>query len=132
ILDVDQPTVGLLNIGIEEIKGNESVKEAGRLLRETELPNFSYFGFIEGDDIGNGTVDVVVTEGFTGNVALKTAEGTAKQIEAYLRGALSRTLLARIGYLLARGAFTAVKEKIDPGRANGGVFLGLEGVVIKS
>src|SRR5437762_1059571 len=112
VFDVDQPTVGLLNIGIEEIKGIEAVKEAGRVLREGQFPNLSYFGFVEGDDIGKGTVDVVVTEGFTGNIALKTAEGTAKQIEAYLRSALSRTLMAKIGYLLARGAFATLKEKI--------------------
>lgn len=132
VFDVDQPTVGLLNVGVEEIKGIEPVKEAGRVLREGEFPHLSYYGFVEGDDIGKGTVDVVVTEGFTGNIALKTAEGTAKQIMSYLRAALSRTLMARIGYLFARGAFAALRDKIDPGRANGGVFLGLEGVVIKS
>jgi glycerol-3-phosphate acyltransferase PlsX len=82
--------VGLLNIGVEEIKGNEAVKEAGRLLRELNLP-LHYHGYVEGDDIGKGTVDVVVTEGFTGNVALKAAEGTAKQISSFLKSALTRT-----------------------------------------
>ena len=124
--------MGLLNVGTEEIKGIETVKEAARLLREANLPNLDYRGFVEGDDLGKGTVDVVVTEGFTGNIALKTAEGTAKQIGEYLRAAMSRTLTARIGYLLARQAFSALRDKMDPRKVNGGVFLGLEGVVVKS
>ncbi|RVU21833.1 phosphate acyltransferase PlsX [Methylobacterium oryzihabitans] len=132
VFDLDRPTVGLLNVGTEEMKGNEAVKEAARLLRESDLPNLSYHGFVEGTDLGLGTTDVVVTEGFTGNIALKTAEGTAKQIAAYLKGAMGRTLMAKIGYLFARGAFDALKAKMDPSRANGGVFLGLEGIVIKS
>src|SRR5918911_4176693 len=132
LFDIECPTVGLLNVGIEEIKGVEMVKEAGRLLREANLPNLAYRGFVEGDDLGKGTVDVVVTEGFTGNIALKTAEGTAKQIAEYLRAAMSRTLRAKIGYLFARQAFNALKDKMDPRKVNGGVFLGLEGVVVKS
>lgn len=132
VFDIERPTVGLLNVGVEEIKGVEEVKTAGRMLRDAELPALSYFGFVEGDDIGKGTVDVVVTEGFSGNIALKTAEGTAKQLAAYLRSAMSRTLMARIGYLFARGAFDALREKMDPRKANGGVFLGLDGIVIKS
>jgi glycerol-3-phosphate acyltransferase PlsX len=132
VFDIEKPSVGLLNVGVEEIKGVEEVKAAGRILRETELPGLSYFGFVEGDDLGKGTVDVVVTEGFSGNIALKTAEGTAKQIGEYLRNAMSRTLMARIGYVFARRAFAALKEKMDPRRANGGVFLGLNGIVIKS
>ncbi len=132
VLGRDQPTVGLLNVGVEEIKGLEEVKEAGRILREAHFPNMIYHGFVEGDDLGAGTCDVVVTEGFTGNIALKTAEGTAKQIAKYLRSAMGSTLLSRLGYFLARGAFAKLREKMDPRRANGGVFLGLEGVVIKS
>jgi phosphate acyltransferase len=132
VLGIERPTVGLLNVGTEEIKGVEMVKEAGRILRETNLPQFAYHGFVEGDDIGKGTVDVVVTEGFTGNIALKTAEGTAKQIGEYLRAAMSRTWTAKIGYLLAKQAFDALREKMDPRRVNGGVFLGLGGIVIKS
>jgi phosphate acyltransferase len=132
VLDLDRPSVGLLNVGVEEIKGVEAVKEAGRILRESALPHLDYHGFVEGDDLGKGTVDVVVTEGFTGNIALKTAEGTAKQIGEYLRAAMGRSLMSRIGYLFARGAFAALKEKMDPRKANGGVFLGLEGIVIKS
>lgn len=131
LLGLERPTVGLLNIGVEEVKGLEGVKEAGRLLRDLGLP-LEYKGFIEGDDIGKGTVDVVVTEGFTGNIALKTAEGTAKQLSTYLKLALNRTLLARLGALLAAGAFATLRERMDPRKHNGGVFLGLNGIVVKS
>jgi glycerol-3-phosphate acyltransferase PlsX len=132
VFDIERPTVGLLNVGVEEIKGVEQVKEAGRILKEANLPNLAYAGFVEGDDIGKGTTDVVVTEGFAGNIALKTAEGTAKQIGEYLKSAITRSLLARIGYLFAYGAFRALRHKMDPRRVNGGVFLGLDGVVVKS
>ena len=132
LFGLDRPTVGLLNIGVEEAKGLEEVREAGRILRDERLPGLDYLGFVEGNDIGKGTVDVVVTEGFAGNIALKTAEGTARQIAEYLKGAMSRSLGARIGYLFARSAFRQLRERMDPGRANGGVFLGLNGIVIKS
>jgi glycerol-3-phosphate acyltransferase PlsX len=132
LFDIERPTVGLLNIGVEEVKGLEQVREAGRILREGNFPHLDYHGFVEGDDIGKGTVDVVVTEGFAGNIALKTAEGTARQFAQYLRGAMNRTWTARLGYLLARNAFQTLREKMDPRKANGGVFLGLNGVVIKS
>jgi len=132
IFDLPRPTVGLLNVGVEEIKGVEEVRLAGRLLKEAAHPNLAYHGFVEGDDLGRGTVDVVVTEGFAGNIALKTAEGTARQISQYLRQAMSRTLMARLGYLLARSAFDRLREKLDPRKVNGGVFLGLNGIVIKS
>jgi len=132
IFGVERPTVGLLNVGVEEVKGLEDVKEAGLLLREANLPTMDYRGFVEGDDIGKGTVDVVVSEGFTGNIALKTAEGTARQIGEYLRAAMSRTLMARIGYVFARGAFQRLREKMDVRKINGGVFLGLNGIVVKS
>jgi len=132
LFGIDRPTVGLLNIGVEEVKGLEQVREAARVLREENLPGLDYFGFVEGNDIGKGTVDVVVTEGFAGNIALKTAEGTARQIGEYLRGAMSRSIGARLGYLLARSAFRQLRERMDPRRANGGVFLGLNGIVIKS
>ena len=132
LFDLERPTIGLLNIGVEEVKGLDQVREAGRILRDTPRETLDYVGFVEGDDIGKGTADVVVTEGFSGNIALKTAEGTAKQFAEYLRSAMSRTLMSRIGYLLARPAFRALREKMDPRRSNGGVFLGLNGVVIKS
>jgi glycerol-3-phosphate acyltransferase PlsX len=132
VFDVDKPLVGLLNVGVEEIKGLEPIRRAGRILREANLADLDYVGFVEGDDVGLGSVDVVVTEGFSGNIALKTAEGTAKQIASYLRNAMNRTLMARIGYLFARHAFGALRDKMDPRKVNGGVFLGLNGVVIKS
>jgi phosphate acyltransferase len=132
LFDIERPTVGLLNIGVEEVKGLEQVREAGRILREGNFSHFDYHGFVEGDDIGKGVVDVVVTEGFAGNIALKTAEGTAHQLASYLRAAMNRTWAARLGYLLARPAFQALREKMDPRKSNGGVFLGLNGIVIKS
>ncbi len=132
LFGIDRPTVGLLNVGVEEIKGQEEVKEAGRMLREANMASMNYQGFVEGDDIGKGTTDVVVTEGFSGNIALKTAEGTARQIAGYLREAMSRTLMAKIGYIFAKGAFDRLREKMDVRRANGGVFLGLNGIVVKS
>src|SRR3990167_10223270 len=127
-----RPRVGLLNIGVEEVKGLEQIRDAGRRLREADLGNLDYFGFVEGDDIGKGAVDVVVTEGFAGNIARKTAEGTARQFAQYLRAAMNRTWTSRLGYLLARPAFQTLREKMDPRKANGGGFLGLNGVVIKS
>jgi glycerol-3-phosphate acyltransferase PlsX len=132
LFGLGRPTVGLLNIGVEEAKGLEQVREAGRILREENFADVEYKGFVEGDDIGRGKVDVVVTEGFAGNIALKTAEGTARQIGEYLKGAMNRSLGARIGYLFARSAFGQLRERMDPRRANGGVFLGLNGIVIKS
>ena len=132
LLGLERPTVGLLNIGVEEVKGLEEVREAGRILRERPLPDLDYVGFVEGDDIGTGKVDVVVTEGFAGNIALKTAEGTARQIGGYLRAANAK--LARQPHRLSvrRAAFDKLRERLDPRRANGGVFLGLNGIVIKS
>ncbi|HCX67025.1 MAG TPA: phosphate acyltransferase PlsX, partial [Rhodobiaceae bacterium] len=131
IFNIEQPTVGLLNIGEEEVKGTEEVKAAAQMLRETKLP-IRFQGFIEGDDISKGTVDVVVTDGYTGNIALKTAEGTARLIVTFLRGAMQSSLMSKIGYLFARGAFKALATKIDPRASNGAVFLGLNGLVVKS
>src|SRR5882672_10460652 len=108
LFGIERPTVGLLNIGVEEAKGLEEIREASQVLRQGQWPQFRYFGFVEGDDIGKGTVDVVVTEGFTGNIALKAAEGTARQLAAYLREQMRRTLATRLGYLLARSAFRAL------------------------
>jgi glycerol-3-phosphate acyltransferase PlsX len=127
-----RPTVGLLNIGVEEVKGLEEVREAGRILREAKLPFLDYTGFVEGDAIGQGAVDVVVTEGFTGNIALKAAEGTARQIAQYLKAGMSQSIWTKLGYLLARNAFRELAGKMDPRKSNGGVFLGLNGIVIKS
>jgi glycerol-3-phosphate acyltransferase PlsX len=131
IFGIERPTVGLLNIGEEEAKGIDSVRRAGQILRASELP-IEFCGFIEGDGIGEGAVDVVVTDGFTGNVALKTAEGTAKLIVHWLRTALKRSMLGRLGAVLAAGALRSLQRKLDPRTLNGGVFLGLNGVVVKS
>jgi glycerol-3-phosphate acyltransferase PlsX len=131
LFGMERPSVGLLNIGVEEVKGVDQIKHAASVLKEAPLP-IRYKGFVEGDDIGHGAADVVVTDGFTGNIALKTAEGTAKQIAEYLRAAMGRSFLARLGAILAQGAFRALKEKMDPRQLNGGIFLGLNGIVVKS
>jgi glycerol-3-phosphate acyltransferase PlsX len=132
LFNLGRAKVGLLNIGAEEVKGLDALREAAAILRDADLPEIEYAGFVEGDDIGKGTVDVVVTEGFAGNIALKTAEGTARQLAQYLKSAMSKTLLSRLGYILARDAFHTLREKMDPRKSNGGVFLGLNGIVIKS
>jgi glycerol-3-phosphate acyltransferase PlsX len=132
LFDLERPTVGLLNIGTEEMKGREEIREAAELLRKLDLPQMKFIGFVEGDGIGQGAADVIVTEGFSGNISIKVAEGTARQISEFLRAALARTWRARIGYLFARTAFKALRDKLDPNKSNGGVFLGLNGVVVKS
>src|SRR5271170_5251121 len=132
LFDLERPTVGLLNIGVEEIKGREEIREAAELLRAMNLPQLEYIGFVEGDGIGKGAADVIVAEGFSGNIALKATEGAARQITEFLREALSRRFLSRVGYLLARPAFRALRDKLDPNKSNGGVLLGLNGVVVKS
>jgi glycerol-3-phosphate acyltransferase PlsX len=131
LFHIERPTVALLNVGVEEIKGVEEVRQAHAWLKSTELP-LEYRGFIEGDQIGQGAVDVVVVEGFAGNIALKTAEGTARQISEYLRAAMKRTLISRLGALLASGGFRFLRAKMDPRRSNGGTFLGLNGIAVKS
>ena len=131
LFHVERPSVGLLNVGVEDIKGDDVVKQANTWLKETDLP-LEYRGFVEGDKIGQGTVDVVVVEGFAGNIALKTAEGTARQISQYLKDAMTRTWISKLGATLAQGGFRVLKHKMDPRRVNGGTFLGLNGVVIKS
>src|SRR6202795_1912036 len=132
LFDLDRPTVGLLNIGVEEMKGHEEIREAAELLRAMNLPQLEYVGFVEGDGIGRGAADVIVAEGFSGNIALKAAEGTARQITDFLRAAMARTWRTKIGYLFARAAFKALRDKLDPNKANGSVVLGLNGIVVKS
>jgi glycerol-3-phosphate acyltransferase PlsX len=131
VLGLERPTLGILNVGAEDVKGNEHVRGAAQILRNTNLP-IEFHGFVEGDDISEGTVDVVVTDGFTGNVALKTAEGTAKLVVYFLRNALKRSLLGRIGAVFAIGSLRVLGRKLDPRSSNGGIFLGLNGVVVKS
>jgi glycerol-3-phosphate acyltransferase PlsX len=126
-----RPTVGILNVGTETDKGHEEVRSADRLLREFEL-DLDYLGFVEGDGIAKGVADVVVTDGFTGNVAVKTAEGLARFFRTELRQTLTESLPARAGALIARGALRRMSARLDPGAINGGPFLGLNGIVVKS
>jgi len=131
VLGLVEPTVGLLNVGAEDLKGNDAVRAASARLRLAMTPS-QFYGFIEGDDIAAGTVDVVVTDGFTGNIAVKTAEGTAKLFSEFLDAAFRHSLLARIGYLFARGALKKLRMRCDPRRYNGAMFLGLGGIAVKS
>ena len=131
ILGLQRPSVALLNVGVEELKGHEAVKGAGQKLKDLPV-RMEFAGFIEGDGIGAGKVDVVVTDGFTGNVALKTAEGTARMIAKLLSKAFRHSLLSKLGYLLARRGIQALKDHLDPNNHNGAVFLGLNGLVVKS
>ncbi len=131
VLGLTQPTVGILNVGSEDLKGHEAVRAAATQLRAEHSP-VKFHGFIEGNDIAAGTVDVIVTDGFTGNVALKTAEGTARLFSDFLRAAFKHSLLARIGYLFAADALKKMRERMDPRRYNGAMLLGLNGIAVKS
>lgn len=128
---IPTPSVGLLNVGTEEMKGHEEIRSAAAILASIQFPG-RYYGFIEGDDITKGTVDVVVTDGFTGNVALKTAEGVGKLSKHYLTDAFKSSPFAMLGYLLSMGAIKRMKDKVDPRKYNGGMFLGLSGICVKS
>jgi len=132
-LAIARPRVGLLNVGTEEHKGRAELQEAHALMgTRAEAGSFDYVGFVEGTDILSDRVDVIVTDGFTGNVALKAIEGTARTVGDLLRQSLTSTLLAKLGALLAKGALGRLQRRIDPRRVNGGVFLGLNGTVVKS
>ncbi|SDB17168.1 phosphate acyltransferase PlsX [Belnapia rosea] len=131
VLGLTTPSFGLLNVGSEELKGDDRVRAAAETLRESHI-GANFHGFIEGHDIAAGTVDVVVTDGFTGNVALKTAEGTLKLMRDLLRQVFTSSIPARAGYLLARPALDRLREWMDPRRYNGAILLGLNGVVVKS
>ena len=126
-----KPTVGLLNVGAEDLKGDELIRKAAKILREAD-PDMAFTGFVEGDDISKGAVDVVVTDGFTGNVAIKTAEGAARLLGQWVKDALSGTINARIGSLFMMPGLRKLKARMNPSSANGGVFLGLNGIVVKS
>ncbi len=128
---VAKPTIGILNVGSEDVKGHEEVREANRILKDGGL-DLNYHGFVEGDDIAKGTVDVVVTDGFTGNIALKTAEGVARFISALLKEALTSGIQAKVGALIALPALKTMRQRIDPSAINGGPLLGLNGIVVKS
>lgn len=125
------PSVGLLNIGSEELKGIDSVRLASDMLRQQQV-GLNYIGFVEGNDISLGKADVVVTDGYTGNIALKTAEGTARLVSGFVKEALTENMISKIGALLASSGLKKLKDKMDPRSVNGGVFLGLNGVVLKS
>ena len=120
-----------MNVGSEELKGHEELRQAAALLRREGSP-VSFHGFVEGNDIGAGVADVVVTDGFTGNVALKAIEGTAKLYTQFVRDAFRTSTFAKLGYLFASGAWSKLRVRVDPRRYNGGVFLGLDGVCVKS
>jgi len=126
---VDCPRVGLLNIGSEEIKGNQQIRDAGKLLSAS---NLNYIGFVEGDDIYIGDVDVVVCDGFVGNVALKTSEGLGKLIAQFLREEFARNLLTKSAALLAMPVLNAFRKRVDPRQYNGATFVGLQKTVVKS
>jgi glycerol-3-phosphate acyltransferase PlsX len=131
VIGLSKPVVGILNVGAEDLKGSTSVRKASEILQDTGLP-FEFHGFVEGDDLGKGTVDVIVTDGFTGNISLKTAEGTVKLFVHYLREALSSSLMAKIGYFLVRPALNAFRRRLDPRLYNGAMLVGLNGICVKS
>ena len=131
IYGMETPSVGLLNVGEEDQKGFDYLREAAKVLNLEKL-DVNYQGFVEGSDITAGSVDVIVTDGFTGNAALKTAEGVANLFQQSMRDAFSASLMTKLGYLLARAGFTRLRAKLDPRNYNGAVFLGLNGISVKS
>ncbi len=131
LLGLDRPKVGLLNVGSEELKGHEELRQAAGWLRRKGSP-IDFHGFVEGNDITSGMIDVVVADGFTGNVALKSIEGTAKLYTQFVRDTFRTSTFAKIGYLFAAGALIKMSKRVDPRRYNGGVFLGLDGICVKS
>lgn len=131
VLGLTAPTIGLLNVGSEELKGDDTVREAADIIRASHIgPQFH--GFVEGHDIAAGTTDVIVTDGFTGNVALKTGEGALKLIGEFLKVVFSSSIWAKIAYLMVRPGLDRLREWLDPRRYNGAVMVGLNGVVVKS
>lgn len=132
VLEIERPRVALLNIGTEELKGTDTLKEAAALLREADYLHMAFSGFVEGDKISRGNVDVVVTDGFSGNIALKTIEGTARFVTDLLKRAFTSSIRSKLGFLISRPATELLRHHLDPNNHNGGVFLGLNGLVIKS
>ncbi len=131
ILGIEDPTLGLLNVGTEDTKGNLELQKAADIIRGIDFSG-EFVGFVEGDDIPAGAVDVVVTDGFTGNIALKTAEGTAKLINGFVREAFRNSLWAKLGYVFAKHSLDKLRNRSDPRRYNGAMFLGLNGICVKS
>ena len=132
VLDLERPRVQLLNIGTEELKGTDELKEAAAILRQATDLGMRFDGFIEGDKISRGEVDVVVTDGFSGNIALKSVEGTARFVTDLLRRAFTSSVRSKIGFLISRPATELLRHHLDPNNHNGAVFLGLNGLVVKS
>ncbi|HEX8667904.1 MAG TPA: phosphate acyltransferase PlsX [Allosphingosinicella sp.] len=132
VLDLERPRVQLLNIGTEELKGTDELKDAAAVLRDADYLGMRFDGFIEGDKLSRGEVDVVVTDGFSGNIALKSLEGTARFVTDLLRRAFTSSLRSKIGFLISRPATELLRHHLDPNNHNGAVFLGLNGLVVKS
>jgi phosphate acyltransferase len=132
VFGMEAPSVGLLNIGTEQLKGNETLREAYDLMAGESLRGSTFHGFIEANDINAGVVDVVVTDGFTGNVALKMSEGTASLISSMIRRTFTETVFAKIAYLLAKPSFKQLRKRLDPRKYNGAMFIGLNGIAVKS
>jgi glycerol-3-phosphate acyltransferase PlsX len=131
VLHKKDPLIAILNIGEEELKGHDEVREAAAILKDPNMA-LNFHGFAEGTDIGKGEIDVIVTDGFTGNIALKTAEGTAKLFSHYVKDAFKQSWITKLGAFIAMRAFDNMKERLDPRQGNGGVLLGLNGIVVKS
>jgi glycerol-3-phosphate acyltransferase PlsX len=132
VLDLPKPRVQLLNIGTEEMKGTDELKDAAAVLREADYLGMQFDGFIEGDKLSRGDVDVVVTDGFSGNIALKSLEGTARFVTDLLKRAFSSSIRSKVGFLISRPATELLRHHLDPNNHNGAVFLGLNGLVVKS
>jgi glycerol-3-phosphate acyltransferase PlsX len=132
LFSMTEPSVGLLNVGIEDMKGNENVQKASEILLEmSNKKQLNYYGFVEGADISNGITNVIVTDGFTGNIALKTAEGTASMVQSYFKKAFESSILSKIGYFFASLSLTSVRQRLDPRVHNCGIFMGLTAPVVK-
>lgn len=131
VLKVEDPKIGVLNVGSEDLKGSDAVKNAANLIRESHLKD-CFHGYVEGDDITKGTVDVVVTDGFSGNITLKAIEGTAKLISGAIKEGFSKTPWSKLGYLLSRSSMKSSAKALDPRMHNGAMLIGLNGVVVKS
>jgi len=132
IFQIDKPSIGLLNVGVEDNKGNDDIKEAAEKLKYLSLKKIiNYYGFVEGNDISLGKTNVIVTDGFTGNIALKTAEGTAKMIQSYLKNAFNSSISSKLGFVMSSQALRSMSEKLDPRVHNCGILMGLNSLVVK-
>ena len=132
LFQMDKPSIGLLNVGVEDNKGNDEIKEAAEKLKNLSLKKIiNYYGFVEGNDISLGKTNVIVTDGFTGNIALKTAEGTAKMIQSNLKNAFNSSISSKLGYIMSSQALRSMSEKLDPRVHNCGILMGLNSLVVK-